>query len=195
MKFKHLSIQNCRALLPGLFDTHFLREFDYTLEVINTSGDHVGVITKAKRRNEATQGKKPWDRQFLYGIDICPTLDFRKNEIEWRIQDYYAEPEQARTGVNKRILAMFSLVYKDEIRWTFKVPLQYLLKGWGDAIDGYQGYYHCVKLRGMKDLFGDVIPPDGDFVEKCYSGITKRNWLQRLEEHLREVRQGGHKLS
>lgn len=194
MKFKHLSIQNCRALLPGLLDTHFLREFDYTLEVIDTSGDHMGAITKAKRRNEATQGKKPWDRQFMYDIDICPTLDFQKNEIEWRIQDYYAEPGQARTGVNKRILAMFSLVYKDGNRWTFKVPLQYLLKGWGDAIDGYQGYYHCVKLRGMKDLFGDVVPPDGDFIEKCYSGITKRNWLQRLEEHLREVRQGGHKL-
>lgn len=194
MKFKHLSIQNCRALLPGIFDTHFLREFDYTLEVIDTSVNHVGAITRAKHKNEATQGKKPWERQLVYDIDICPTLDFRKNEIEWRIQDYYTEPELARYGINKRIHTMFSLITQDGDRWTFKIPLQYLLKSWGDANEGYQGYSHCVKLRGMKDLFGDVAPPGDEFIEKCYAGITKRNWLLRLEEHLREVRQGGHKL-
>ncbi|MES9971411.1 MAG: hypothetical protein ABW092_15365 [Candidatus Thiodiazotropha sp.] len=194
MKFKYLSIQNCRELLPSRFDIRFLREFDCTLEVIDTSGDHIGAITKAIQRNESTQGKKPWDRQFVYDIDICPTLDYRKNEIEWRIQDYYIESQRARSGINKRIHAMFSLIYEDGGRWTFKMPLQYLLKGWGDANEGYQGYSHCVKLRGMKDLFGEVIPDDTEFVEKCYSGITKRNWLQRLEEHLRQVRQGGKKL-
>lgn len=196
MKFKHLDIHNCHALLPSFFDAKFLREFDYTLDVIDSEGDHKGVITKAKRRNEVTLGRKPWDRQFEYDIDICPTCNYQLDppQIEWRIQDNYAYPEFARTGVNKRIHAMFSLVYKDGSRWTFKMPLQYLLKGWGDANEGYQGYSHCVKLRGMKDMFGDVIPADGQFVEKCYSGITKRNWLQRLEEHLREVREGGGKL-
>jgi hypothetical protein len=89
---------------------------------------------------------------------------------------------------------MFSLIYEDGTRWTFKMPLQYLLKGWGEANDGHQCYSHCIKLRGIKDMFGEAVVSESKVIEKCYSGITKRNWLKRLEEHLREVKQGDQKL-
>jgi hypothetical protein len=57
--------------------------------------------------------------------------------------------------------------------------LQCLLKGWGHANDGYQCYVHTIT---------------SDTDEFSYAGITSRNWLQRLDEHLREMRTGGRKL-
>ena len=74
------------------------------------------------------------------------------------------------------------------------MPLQYLAKGWGDANDGHQCYSHCIKLKGTTEMFGEAAASESKFIEKCYAGITRRNWLMRLEEHFREIRQGDHKV-
>ncbi len=194
MKFKNISASNCRFLLPGLFDMRILRDFDSYLEEVDNSKEHSGVIGKLVQKNEITQGKKPWGRFLSYDIDVCFEMNFRKKAAQWRLQDYYAFPEGARSGVDKKINGIFSLIYEDGTRWTFKVPLQYLLKGWGDANDGHQCYSHCIKLSRIKHMADEVATGDIEAIEKCYSGITRRNWLKRLEEHLREVRQGDHKL-
>lgn len=194
MKFKHINVSNCHFLLPGFFDIRVLRDFDSYLEELDNSKEHNGVVGKLIQKSQKTEGKKPWDRFLDYDIDVCLEINFQTNESVSRIQDYYAFPEGARTGINRKVDAMFSLINVDGSRWTFKIPLQYLLKGWGDADDGYQGYVHCIKLSGITDMFGEVVTGDSKVIEKCYSGITKRNWLKRLEEHLREVRQGNHKL-
>lgn len=194
MKLKHISVSNCRLLLPDLFDMRVLRDFDLYLEEVDNSEVHNGIIKKLTQKNQITQDKKPWDRLLSYDIDVCLELNFQTKTSQWRIQDYYAFPEGARTGFNRRVEAMFSLVYGDGTRWTFKMPIQYLLKGWGNANEGHQFYVHCIKLSGFTDIFGDVVVGDSKPIEKCYSGITKRNWLKRLEEHLREVRQAKPKL-
>lgn len=194
MKFKHLSASNCHDLLPELFDMRVLRDFDKYLEELNNYDEHKGIVGKLTQKNQTTQGKRPWDRILNYDIEVCLDMDFQTKVAKWRIQDGYAYPEGARSGFDRKINAMFSLIYEDGTRWTFKLPLQYLLKGWGEANDGHQCYTHCIKLSGIKDMFGDVVTNDSNMIEKCYSGITKRNWLKRLEEHLREVRQGGNKL-
>lgn len=194
MKFKHISVTNCRILLPELFDIRILRDFDLYLDELDNSKEHQDVVRKLTNKNQITQGKAPWDRFLDYDIEVCFDMDFQAKTSRWRIQDYYAFPESARSGSDRKINGMFSLIYGDGTRWTFKIPLQYLLKGWGDANKGHQFYVHCIKLSGITDMFDEVIKTDSKVVEKCYSGITKRNWLKRLEEHLREVRQGGHKL-
>jgi hypothetical protein len=194
MKFKHISVQNCQYLLPGFFDIRILRGFDNYLQELDEYAPHRGVVGKLVQKNQSTNMQKPWGRLLDYDIDVCLVMKFQTMQPQWSIQDHYACPEGARTGFNRRVEAMFSLVYGDGTRWTFKMPIQYLLKGWGDANEGHQFYVHCIKLSGTTDMFGDVAPKGSKPIERCYSGITKRNWLKRLEEHLREVRQGGHKL-
>src|SRR4029077_8139652 len=194
MKFKNISVSNCRFLLPGLFDIRILRDFDSYLGEVNNSKAHRGVIKQLIRTNEITRAKKPWDRFLDYDIDVCFDMNFQTKVSQCRIQDYYAFPEGARTGVDRKINGMFSLIYEDGTRWTFKIPLQYLVKGWGDANDGHQCYSHCIKRSVITEMFGEAATSDFKVIEKCYSGITRRNWMKRLEEHLYEVRQGDHKL-
>ena len=194
MKFTHISVPNCRFLLPELFDMRVLRYVDQYLEEVDNSKEYSGLIGRLIQKNKITQGQKPWERFLIYDIEVCFEMDFQKNAFQRRIQDYYAFPEYARSGFDRKINSMFSLIYGDGTRWTFKVPLQYLLKGWGDGNDGHQCYTHCIKLSGTKEMVGDVAASESEAIEKCYSGITSRNWLKRLEEHLREVRQGDHKL-
>lgn len=194
MKFKYISVSNCRFLLPGLFDIRILSEFDSYLGEVNNFKPHRGVIKRLIQINELTRAKKPWGRFLDYDIDVCFDMNLQTKVPQFRIQDYYAFPEGARTEVDRKINGMFSLIYEDGTRWTFKIPLQYLVKGWGDANDGHQCYVHCIKLSVITEMFGEAATSDFKVIEKCYSGITRRNWIKRLEEHLYEVRQGDHKL-
>ena len=192
MKFKFINPSNCRKLLPSLFDLKILRDFDSYLDELDDYEPHRNIVSKLVTANQKSSGKGPWDRIFSYDIDICFDLDLQKKSSGWHIQDYIAF-SNPRTGPNKKVDALFSMIHWDGIRWTFRLPIQYLLKGWGDANEGYQGYTHCVKTSGKTDLLGDIDPDNPRTIEKCYTGITKRNWLIRLGEHLREVRQGGKK--
>ncbi|NIQ15540.1 MAG: hypothetical protein GTO02_14420 [Candidatus Dadabacteria bacterium] len=171
-----------------------LRVFDEYLEELDNYNAHKGIVSKLIQKNQLTQGKKLWKRILIYDIEVCFDMDFQNKVSQCRIQDYYAFPENSRTGFDRKVNAMFSLINANGTRWTFKIPLQYLLKGWGDANDGYQCYTHCIKLSKINDMFDGAATSDSSLIEKCYSGITKRNWLKRLEEHLREVRQGDNKL-
>ncbi|NTV25430.1 MAG: hypothetical protein HGB01_04385 [Chlorobiaceae bacterium] len=193
MKFKYISATNCRFLLPGWFDIRILRDFDLFLQEVDDTSEHKGVIGKMRQKNRLTQGKKTWDRFLNYDIEICYDMDFCTNVAQLRIQDYYDFSDGSRSGFDRRVNSMFSIIHKDGARWTFKIPLQFLLKDWGDANDGHQCYSHCIKLTRNSGNEDDDTSSTG-LIEKCYSGITRRNWLKRLEEHLREVRQGDNKL-
>src|SRR5690606_39032409 len=58
-----------------------------------------------------------------------------------------------------------------------------LMNGWGDVEADYQGYSHSIVLM------------DGENVveEHRYIGITKRGWLKRMAEHMKESASGGNK--
>jgi hypothetical protein len=173
---------------------HVLRDFDSYLTEADNTKEHIGIVRKLKQKNQETQGQKPWQRILSYDVDISFVIDLQTKQIIREIKDWGATPELARSGMNRKVDAMFSIINEDGGRWTFKMPLQYLLKGWGDANEGHQCYVHCITVSGITELFGESPTGDSGAVEKCYSGITKRNWLKRLQEHLREVRQDDHKL-
>ena len=195
MKSKYLDIRNCTALLPKSFDVRVIRDFDKYLDELNDYPNHKGIAEKLVERNQKTQGSKfCTDRLLSYDIDVCFELDFKKNQSMHKIQDYYAFPEFSRTGFNRRVDTQFSLIYEDGTRWTFRMPLQFLLKGWGDANQGYQCYVHSIKIGQKADEINKTESNEHEISEKSYSGITGRNWLQRLEEHLSEVRRGDNKL-
>ena len=73
----------------------------------------------------------------------------------------------------------------DGVKRLVSVPLQALMVGWGDVAEGHQGYAHSISF----------FDEDGAHVieQWSYIGITSRNWLVRMEEHLQEMRSGSNK--
>ncbi|MDF3822082.1 hypothetical protein P3G55_19410 [Leptospira sp. 96542] len=72
------------------------------------------------------------------------------------------------------------------------VPLQFLLKGWGDAAKGFQCYVHSIsedvqETGTSEDIVRLNSRRTGSYY---YVGITGRNWLLRLNEHLKEMATG-----
>jgi hypothetical protein len=110
MKFKHISISICHALLPGWFDMHVLTELDSFLTEADNIKEHNGIVRKLKQRNQETQGQKPWQRILSYGIDISLVIDLQTEQLIREIRDYGATPGLARTGMNRKVDAMFSVI-------------------------------------------------------------------------------------
>ena len=194
MKSKFLDLRNCKALLPPSFAMKEIRHFDEYLEELNNYPGHRGIVSKLIMHNQKTQNYKSWERLLSYDIDVCLTLNYQTKQIECRIQDNIAHPEFARTGFNKRVEAQLSNVYENGTRSTCRMPLQFLLKGWGDANEGYQGYVHSIKYPALGTDNEATNSSGIKSNEQSYVGITGRNWFQRFGEHMAETFKGSHKL-
>ncbi len=82
--------------------------------------------------------------------------------------------------------------YENGNAWKTLVPLQFLLKGWGDANAGHQCYVHSIsknvpKTGTVDQLLSRQMTDEDTYY---YVGITGRNWLKRLSEHMSEMRRG-----
>jgi hypothetical protein len=74
------------------------------------------------------------------------------------------------------------LVLANGITWKTMVPLQFLLKGWGDANRGHQCYVHSIahnvnQIQSFADIQARWETASDDY---HYIGITGRIWLQRF---------------
>jgi hypothetical protein len=88
------------------------------------------------------------------------------------------------------------LGYQNAVMHKITVPLQYLLKGWGDANRGHQCYVHVIsesipRTSTQEELLNLKLRDTGNYY---YAGITSRNWLVRLNEHVREMANGSERL-
>lgn len=179
MNFEFLSLRNCRSILPpDEIISRRLGEFDRFLGRVNSSSEEQGLITRLMRMSQNQSGGLG-ERLLKYDADIGLEYDERSDRLEFQVKPYYKHHDLRRPEPDQRVVAQFWTTYADGTRWGYKVPLQVLLKHWGDAGEGYMCYMHTIGL------------PDG---ELSYAGITRRNWLQRLSEHLGEVRSGSRKL-
>jgi hypothetical protein len=187
MKLRYLHKNNCKELLSSLFDfDNQIKEFDNYLEMVNSNNDEKGLIEKLIQKNKETQGKKSWTRLLTYDADIGFEYEVGLGRINYCLKPYYKYPDLSRSQKEQRVVAQFWQCYEDGTKWGYKMPMQCLLKNWGNAGKGYKCYVHSIS-NGL-----DV--KSSDFKEIFYVGITKRNWLKRLDEHLYEMRSGSKKL-
>jgi hypothetical protein len=181
MKSRFLDIRNCHELLPKAHGLPMMASLDEYLERINNKeGSQYGSIDSLIRQNEKTLNQKIGSKRFCNSpIDIAQGLSIEKGGVITRAKlRNYPGPAQLHT------------LFRYENGMTHKtlIPLQYLLKGWGDAGKGYQCYIHSIS-----DNVNSIINfTDTD--SYYYVGITGRNWLLRLEEHIRGMRQGDRRL-
>ncbi|MEQ8288528.1 MAG: hypothetical protein RIB78_02270 [Gammaproteobacteria bacterium] len=185
MKPNYLDKKNCHALLPKQHGLPMLQRLENCLSEINEKpGIYHGLIDKLIKQNKSTANKRHGSERLLnIPIDIAQGLYVVKKEINTEVRSRpYPGPAQLHTVID----------YEGDTVWKTLVPLQFLLKGWGDANSGHQCYVHSISKNVPRiasiDQFLSRLKKDEDTY--YYVGITGRNWLQRLSEHIRETRRG-----
>jgi len=191
MKPKYLDLRNCKSLLPKHTGIPIERQLEEYLDITNkgTSG-HEDIIDELIKHNEKTTGKKSRFYKSVKKFDISIVIHMAR-------QGFMC------TTIDRPTIEPFKLhlefAYENGTHWIVTIPLQYLLKGWGDANNGYQCYLHVVaqnikpqrvSMYEIKTRDEFLIPARQDAKEYYYFGITGRNWLQRFDEHMREVQKG-----
>jgi len=185
MKLKFLDVRNCHALLPPSSGLPFIRRLDLCLEGINK--DYNGSIDALIKQNKNTIHQAPAYKRLINSpFDIA--------------QAGYIQTRLVNTQAIQRVWSQPALLnrvqsYENQITWKTIVPLQFLLKGWGDANEGHQCYIHSIN-RNMDQRSGFTPwhqQQDGNLDSYDYAGITGRNWLLRFKEHLGEMRRGSGK--
>lgn len=116
-------------------------------------------------------------------FDVRCIIDVEAKTINTSALAYFHHTEFARQIQERRTVLHINMIYPDGRRWTISAPLQALMNGWGDVEEGYQGYSHSITF--MDD--------DRVLEEHRYIGVTKRGWLKRMAEHMRESAGGGKK--
>ena len=186
MSIRFLDRSNCQALLPPTEGLPALERLESCLREINEQpGPYQGFIDKLVKHNKKTAKLSYGSKRYLpAAIDITLALDFEARVVHTQA---YQRPGNAPVRLH--------VVFENttNIGWKIILPLQPLLKKWGDANKSYQGYVHTIchdtpRLATMPEFLSRQSTDQNDYY---YVGITGRNWLQRLSEHIREVRNGG----
>ena len=185
MKPRYLDKRNCHALLPNSYGLSMLQRLDECLSQINdTHGEYFGLFDKLIEHNQKTINKKvASDRLLNVKLDIAQALYPDEKAINTQVRDRpYPGPVQLHTVIE----------FEGGTAWKTLVPLQYLLKGWGDASAGHQCYVHAISknMPRVSNISQFIERQMSDEDTYYYVGITGRNWLERLGEHIAETRRG-----
>jgi len=129
-------------------------------------------------RSRATSEMLPID------ADVVFAFNARSQKSDITFKAYFQHPGFERPPDQRRVVLHVLITETDGLKRSVSVPLQALMVGWGDVAQGYQGYDHSISF----------FDEEGSHVEQWYyGGITCRNWLERMEEHLQEIRSGSNK--
>ena len=163
--------------VPALLES--LEEY---LGVLNKAGDPLPERLlehnlSGRRRREVSEFAAV-DADLLFSVEVAA----RKLNME--IKDYRVHQQFARPISERRVVLHLLMNYPDRTRWNISVPLQALMKGFGDPEEDYQCYSHSIWLQD---------PSDPRVTQSYYCGITSRNWLKRMAEHFAEVRSGSNR--
>jgi len=185
MKLKYLDAKNCHELLPKSHGLPVIRRLDECLIGINESSG--GAIESLIKQNEKSINQNVGMKRLINSpFEIAQKSDLPNKSVHTRaIQRLWASPAYLHR----------LQLYENQLNWKTIVPLQFLLKGWGDAGSGHQCYIHSIthNMDQKKGFTPWDEPQDGNADNYNYVGITGRNWLLRLEEHIGEMRRGSGK--
>ncbi len=184
MKLKFLDLQNCYRLIPPIGGLPLFVRLDECLQGMN---DQVGILRGAidalVRQNQISTKLVGSARFKASPLEIAQGVNVEERTIHTQaVTRPFPGPAQLHIVVG----------YQNGMTHKKIVPLQYLLKGWGDATRGHQCYVHTISENvpeggSVRDLVALNLRNSGNYY---YVGITGRNWLLRLDEHISEMRKG-----
>jgi len=136
------------------------------------------LVHNRQRRNLETCEMAQIDADLVFRYDVAT----KRTDAEWKA--YFANPGFGRPKEAQRVVLHIVVKETTGLTHVISVPLQVLMIGYGDVSTGYQGYAHSIVFLG----------DDGQVLnEVFYIGVTSRNWLVRMREHLAEMRGGSNK--
>ena len=188
MNTKFLNVRNCHTLLPKAENLPFIRKLEDCLIGINNShGKLSGSIDALIRHNERTLNNLKGSKRLCFS-----PIDIAQKSI---ISDRDIHTTAMASSLSPYAQFHLTLQLNNGIMWKTIIPLQFLLKGWGDANADHQCYIHTIsqnmdKILNLND-WKARIKHDSD--EYFYVGITGRNWLLRFNEHIGEMHRGSRK--
>jgi hypothetical protein len=192
MKSRFLDSRNCHALLPMSPGFPVVQRLDECLHKMNDKDPNfLGLIDDLIEHNKKTSSHPDGGNRYIdCKVDIAIALDEANGNIAVR-------PPRRRGSEGPARLHLF-FISASGVAWKIIIPLQFLLKGWGDANAGYQCYVHTItqnmpRAGTSAELQAAMVNKLTDQDQYYYYGITGRNWLQRFSEHMREIRRGSNK--
>ena len=185
MKSRFLDKRNCHALLPMGHGLPTLQRLEECLRQINDKqGAYRGLIDKLIRQNKDTIHKARGAQRLLpIHIDIAQGLNISERSVRTEVREMpRRDPVLLHTFIEP----------EEGVSWKTMIPLQFLLKGWGDANAGHQCYVHSIskglpRIGSIEQMMALQQRDDNSYY---YVGITGRNWLERLSEHMAATRRG-----
>jgi len=145
----------------------------------------VGVIPqRLLEHNLSVDRSKATSEMLPIDADIVFLHDVQSKKTDVTFKAYFQNPGFERPREQHRVVLHVLVEEPDGLKRSVSIPLQALMVGWGDVAEGHQGYSHSISF----------FDEEGRQLEQWfYIGITSRNWLERMEEHLQEVRSGSNK--
>lgn len=201
--YKFLDEKNALAILP--VPEHSLREIDEMLDSVNR-GEHGGVagcITRLVQINKKSRfSKKPWGRLAGRGeVDLVTSFTFINFDEQDDYSQYFYSYGAWQHGTPQAPMLQIKFDRKSGAppkgmlendpdayvlsRRVVSVPLQYVIRHWGNVENGYMIYEHSISAM---DNAGH------QFKEAQYYGLTSRNWQTRYKEHQRDALKGSELL-
>jgi hypothetical protein len=189
MRLKLLDKKNCYALLPQVDGLRIDRILDEYLhrQVNHSRGDLSESVDALITHNRSTTNQSRGSERLCDSpIEIALIYNVGNQEPDLKgLINPFSGPANFHT--------IFE--YEDGIIWKIIIPLQYLLKGWGDANYGYQCYVHTISnnvshINSVAKMQLREVTASDDYP---YIGITRCNWLRRFSEHMGEMGRGSRK--
>ena len=183
MGTRFLDIQNCRALLPQANETALDRLEACLVGINDSAGPLRGAVRRLVRHNKRTQDQTIGSMRYIDSPIEIAQIFYRDSGLTNLQAITRPDPGPAK----------LHFCFESRVSWKTIVPLQFLLKGWGDANRGHQGYVHTISQDRARVAYaqGGQARLEDDDKALYYVGITGRNWLERLREHIGEVNRGG----
>lgn len=169
----------------GYIQTTSLRRNRSTPQVSNAL---TGVVDRMLADNIHRADRPAWS--LFRGLDFDLVLQYRKLPSDdhpvllTRVAPYFDQPQYSRPEGQRRVVLHIDFHVIDGTEWSISFPVQIVMKGFPTIADAHVGYSHSITLVNDDGSLG---------TQHFYIGITKRNWLERMAEHFREVRNGSNK--
>ena len=137
MKARYLDIRNFRALLPEAHGLPIAQRLENCLRGINDNQEPLrGSIDALIKHNERTLDSPRGSLRLRKAdIEIAQGIDFLARTVHTQAI------ERPNSGPAKLHVV---LQYPHHTSWKLVLPLQFLLKGWGDATRDHQCYVHTL---------------------------------------------------
>jgi hypothetical protein len=172
-------------LLPSISSLPLVKRLEHCLCDINDKGPQFqGLFDKLIQLNSQSINSPSSSQRLLKtSLDIVQ-IAYVADRLINTVGSEFPDPSPSRLHIG--------LSLNNNLSWKVIVPLQFLLKGWGDANQGHQGYIHSIthnvaRNETFEQLYERQMKDQDSYY---YVGITGRNWLQRLSEHVGEIHRG-----